>query len=173
MAQGQTKWDLAGWTKGKPVRFFDTLGLKGAIYPQFQPRLAPSAAAVSGPVQVDTGQGAPPQSQAPGGNAPTNAKHYTYKQLEQLWVQAGGNPKYAAIAAAIAEAESSGNAGATNNDSNGSTDRGLWQINSSHGSQSTYDPLANARAAVAISSNGSNWSPWTTYKTGAYRKYLQ
>lgn len=86
---------------------------------------------------------------------------YTEAQLESLWIQAGGDPNHAAEAAAIALAESGGNSLATNNgNSNGSVDRGLWQINSVHGSQSTFDPLANARAAVAISDNGTNWRPW-------------
>ena len=95
-----------------------------------------------------------------------------YSQLEQLWVQAGGNPAYKAIAAAIAMAESGGQQYATDNDSNGTQDRGYWQINSSHGSLSTFDPLGNARAAISISSNGSNWTPWTTYTSGAYLQYL-
>ena len=63
-------------------------------------------------------------------------------------------------------AESGGDADATNNNSNGTTDRGLWQINSIHGSQSTTDPVANARAAVSISDNGTNWRPWCTAWTG-------
>jgi len=95
-----------------------------------------------------------------------------YSQLEQLWVQAGGNPANKAIAAAIAMAESGGQQYATDNDSNGTQDRGYWQINSSHGSLSTFDPLGNARAAISISSNGTNWNPWTTYTSGAYLKYL-
>lgn len=107
------------------------------------------------------------------GSAPTNAAHYTYAQLEQLWVQAGGNAASAPMAAAIAMAESGGDSGATDNDADGSVDRGLWQINSSHGSLSTYNPLANAKAAVEISGNGTNWDPWVTYQTGAYRQYLQ
>lgn len=104
--------------------------------------------------------------------APGNVQ-YNYAQLEGIWIQAGGSAGAAPIAAAIAMAESGGNSTATNNDSNGSTDRGLWQVNSVHGSQSTYDVMGNARAAVAISSNGTNWSPWTTYSSGAYRRYLQ
>lgn len=98
---------------------------------------------------------------------------YSYAQLEGIWCQAGGAPAAAPIAAAIAMAESGGNTAATNNDSNGTVDRGLWQINSVHGSQSTYDVMGNARAAIAISNNGSNWSPWTTYTNGAYQQYLQ
>jgi hypothetical protein len=33
----------------------------------------------------------------------------------------------------------------------------------------TYNPIGNAKAAIAISSNGHNWRAWTTYVTGAYR----
>lgn len=88
--------------------------------------------------------------------------NYSFDQLEALWVQAGGNPLYKAMAAAVALAESGGNPVATNHNSNGSTDRGLWQINSVHGSQSTTNALANARAAVSISNNGTNWKPWCT-----------
>lgn len=85
----------------------------------------------------------------------------TRQQIETLWVQAGGNPQKASEASAIAMAESGGNPDAINNkNANGTTDRGLWQINSVHGSLSTLDPLANARAAVGISANGSNWRPW-------------
>lgn len=104
--------------------------------------------------------------------APGNV-HFTYAQLESIWIQAGGSRQAAPMAAAIAMAESGGNSTAYLVDSNGSTDRGLWQINSVHGAQSTFDIMGNARAAVAISSNGSNWRPWTTYNTGAYRQYLQ
>lgn len=97
---------------------------------------------------------------------------YTKTQLESLWIANGGNPAHAAMAAAIALAESGGDPHATDNDSNGTVDRGLWQINSVHGSQSTYDVNENAKAAVAISDNGTDWSAWVTFLTGAYRKYL-
>ena len=103
------------------------------------------------------------------GAAPTS---FSYKQLEALWIKYGGNKAYAPIAAAVAMAESGGRVRATDNDSNGSVDRGLWQINSVHGSQSTYDIAANTRAAIAISQGGKNWTPWVTYNTGAYKKYL-
>lgn len=98
---------------------------------------------------------------------------FSYAQLEYLWETAGGNPQVSPIAAAIAMAESEGNSGATDCDSNGSVDRGLWQINSVHGSLSTYDPMSNARAAVSISNNGTNWGAWTTYSSGRYRQFLQ
>jgi hypothetical protein len=92
---------------------------------------------------------------------------YSYTQLMNLWIQAGGSKLNAAMAAAVAMAESAGNPNATNNNGNGSIDRGLWQINSVHGSQSTYDPVANARAAIQISNNGTTWRPWcTAYSDG-------
>jgi hypothetical protein len=87
---------------------------------------------------------------------------YTFQQLVDLWVQAGGNATSGAMAAAVAMAESGGNSDATNQNSNDSMDRGLWQINSIHGGQSTMDPLGNARAAVSISGNGTSWRPWCT-----------
>lgn len=86
----------------------------------------------------------------------------TRQQIESLWTQAGGNPQQASMASAIALAESGGRTDASNTNDNGTIDRGLWQINSIHGGQSTFDPLANARAAVSISANGSNWRPWCT-----------
>lgn len=97
---------------------------------------------------------------------------YSYSQLETIWIDNGGNKAVAPIAAAIAMAESGGDSTATDNDSDGSTDRGLWQINSTHGSLSTYDVNGNAKAAISISSNGSNWNPWVTFQTGAYKKFL-
>jgi len=87
---------------------------------------------------------------------------FTRQQIESLWVQAGGKPTASNMASAIALAESGGRSDATNSNDNGTVDRGLWQINSIHGSLSTFDPLANARAAVSISGNGTNWRPWCT-----------
>ena len=89
--------------------------------------------------------------------------------LEALWESAGGAPGTAFMAADIATAESGGRQYATDNDGNGTVDRGYWQINSIHGALSTYDPAGNARAAVELSGDGTNWSPWVTYQTGAYQ----
>lgn len=58
---------------------------------------------------------------------------------------------------------------------------GLWQIrslNAERGSGRTRDrlrlgdPSFNAASAYAISGGGSNFSPWTVYRTGKYRQYL-
>jgi hypothetical protein len=89
--------------------------------------------------------------------------------LEALWESAGGSSGTAFMAAEIATAESGGRQTATDNNSNGTVDRGYWQVNSIHGALSTYDPAGNARAAVELSGDGTNWSPWVTYQTGAYQ----
>ena len=83
---------------------------------------------------------------------------YTYAQLEQLWINAGGNKQVAPVAAAVAMAESGGNPNAVSP----SNDYGLWQINSVHGAQASLDVMTNVRAAVSISNNGQNWGPWCT-----------
>jgi len=86
--------------------------------------------------------------------------------LEALWEAAGGSHAEAFMAAEIAMAESGGRQYALSP----TNDYGYWQINGSHGpAQATFNPIGNARAAIAISSNGTNWRPWTTYVTGAYR----
>jgi LysM repeat protein len=85
--------------------------------------------------------------------------------LEALWMAAGGKQSAAFIAAEIAMAESGGNQFAHSP----TNDFGYWQINGVHGALATYDPLGNARAAVSVSGDGSNWNPWTTYTSGAYR----
>ena len=54
--------------------------------------------------------------------------------LEALWESAGGSSAAAFTAAEIAMAESSGRQYATLYNTNGTTDRGYWQINSVHGS---------------------------------------
>lgn len=77
---------------------------------------------------------------------------------------------------AIALAESGGNTTVTHKNSNGSTDFGVWQINSVHSDLlSTHnwkDPVDNARMAASISSNGSNWKPWSTFNSGSYKDHL-
>lgn len=90
-----------------------------------------------------------------------------------------------ALAAAVAMAESGGNPCAQGDPNigvhscsgpNGTSEAfGLWQVNVLYNTQydptSLLDPTYNAKAALAISSNGTNWNPWTTYRTGAYRPW--
>jgi len=77
------------------------------------------------------------------------------------------------IAAAVAMAESGGgNAHATHTNSNGTTDFGLWQINSVHADLfNQYDwavPGDNGRMAHAVwQGAGGKWTPWATYPNAA------
>jgi LysM repeat protein len=89
---------------------------------------------------------------------------YSCAGLEGLWEQAGGNSADAFMAAEIAMAESGGNPNAISP----TDDFGLWQINGSNGSLATLNALQNARSAITLSDNGTNWGPWTTYHSGAY-----
>jgi hypothetical protein len=74
----------------------------------------------------------------------------------------------------IVGAESHGNPNATNHNSNGSTDYGLWQINSVHQSllagHNWRDPQQNTDMAYAVW-KGAGWNAWTTFRTGAYKQY--
>jgi len=93
------------------------------------------------------------------------AGDYSCSALESLWVSQGGNSGSEFIAAQIATAESGGNPSAISPTS----DYGLWQINSSNApGGEMLNPIANVREAIALSGNGSNWSPWTTYTSGIY-----
>lgn len=96
--------------------------------------------------------------------SPHGSGAYNHAALAALWIKHGGDPKVANVAAAIALAESSGNARARN--SIGAT--GLWQIYNGPGtSTSLFNPDANAAAAVAkYKAAGNRFTPWTTY-TGA------
>ena len=107
----------------------------------------------------------------------------SYAQLEGVWIDAAeprlGRAKAYALApimAAIAEAESGGQAGTYNpTDNNGTqTSYGLWQIsNGTHSppSNNWADPSENAILAVG-KYQGGGFAPWGTYDSGAYKAYL-
>lgn len=107
----------------------------------------------------------------------------------ELWILSGGPDAYADVAAAVAQAESGGCQYALAGPSdirpvkacrwtvtNGENSCGLWQINlrahPGYSAPHIFDRIANGEAAVAISSGGRDWSPWSTYKNGAYRQFL-
>lgn len=89
---------------------------------------------------------------------------YSCAGLEQIWQEAGGSPSTAFMAAEVAMAESGGNPNAISPTS----DYGLWQINASNGALATLDPFQNARSAVTLSDDGTDWSAWTTFTSGTY-----
>lgn len=113
---------------------------------------------------------------SPSGGALSALPGKTSGSIRSLVTSAGFVGNGASIAVAVAMAESGGNAQASHTNTDGSTDRGLWQINNhAHPDVSdacAYDPLCCAKAAYKISNGGSDWGAWTTFNSGAYRQYL-
>lgn len=80
------------------------------------------------------------------------------------------------IAVAIAYAESGCQMVRGGPNDNGTYDWGIWQINDvNKPSMSTRNsPVANARAAHVLYKNrGNNFTDWSTFKDGTYRKHMQ
>ncbi|QUQ72216.1 hypothetical protein [Kutzneria sp. CA-103260] len=110
------------------------------------------------------------------------------REIAQHAYDAGFRGESLNTAVAVALAESHGDTG-IHGDVNLQTGTwgpsvGLWQIrslNPGHGTaaeqalrnaQANADPAVNARHAYAISHQGTNFRPWSTYTNGAYRSYL-
>jgi hypothetical protein len=90
----------------------------------------------------------------------------SFAQLRSLWIKAGGPPGVATLMAHVAEAESSGNPNAHN--ASGAT--GLWQILGAVVPGNLYDPLVNARNAVAKYRAG-GLAPWDASRS-VWGQYL-
>lgn len=97
-------------------------------------------------------------------------------EISQVAAAAGFSGDALHTATAVALAESGGDPQAKHTNSDGSIDRGLFQINSRwHGDVTdacAFNPTCAAAAAYKISGSGTNFSPWTTYTAGTYRNFL-
>ena len=105
---------------------------------------------------------------------------------DQILRQAGFRGEALRTARAVMLAESRGRVRAHNpNRATGDNSYGLFQINMidalgperrrRYGLASNadlFDPVKNARVAFQMSKGGRDWSPWSTYKSGAYKEYL-
>lgn len=117
------------------------------------------------------------------------ADQQTFDQLKGLWLAVDGNPGEADLAASVAMAESTGCQYAlagpvdirpvkecTWHKTRGENSCGYWQINlyahKDYSAPYIFDEYENARAAKAISNNGSDWNAWSTYVDGAYKQFL-
>ena len=107
------------------------------------------------------------------------------EQVARVALDSGWTGEKAAIATAIAMAESGGRTDArgdtTITTSKWGPSIGLWQIRSLNAQRGTggerdeianLDPRTNGRNAFAISNGGANWRPWSVYTSGAYRAHL-
>lgn len=110
---------------------------------------------------------------------------FTIEQIARVALNSGWSGEDAAIATAIAMAESSGNTSArgdtTIQTAKWGPSIGLWQIRSlkaDRGTGRTRDELANlnpntnGKHAYEISGNGTNWVPWSVFTNGRYRAHL-
>jgi TP901 family phage tail tape measure protein/lambda family phage tail tape measure protein len=120
-----------------------------------------------------------------GGGSSTRGGKRESVGLVQLARAAGFSPQEAIVMAAIAQAESSGNARAFNgNAATGDKSYGLWQINMLGGmgperrqsfgirnNDQLFDPVTNAMAARRVYQS-QGYKAWSVYRSGAYKKYL-
>ena len=110
----------------------------------------------------------------------TQGTAYTKNELVSFATNAGFSGDDANTAAAIALAESRGNAHAYNPETAagapiGQGSFGLWQIylhaHPEFFGLALYDPQVNANAAYNVYQS-QGWNAWSTYKSGAYTNYL-
>jgi hypothetical protein len=98
-----------------------------------------------------------------------------FSYVASISTPAGGY-RSVVVAVAIGLAESSCNPAAEYTDPNGCEDRGLWQIDSCAWPSVTdacaYQVQCNGNAAWNISDKGMNWTPWSTYTSGAWKAYV-
>lgn len=140
---------------------------------------APASHAAAKPATLNRGDGVSPAA-IPMAAVDTCADD-AYKAGIPYNKSVGGYPAIV-VAVAVALAESSCNPdaqnvnGPTSGCPNGSTDRGLWQINNCYHSNVSdacaYNAMCNAIAAYQISDGGTDWEPWSTYGSGVYKNYI-
>ena len=105
---------------------------------------------------------------------------FTMKEVAQIAVNNGfptTDQNNLITCVAICWGESGGNSDSVNNsNSDGSIDRGLWQINSVHDGmrpgENRFDPNVNAKLMMDLSNGGTNWQPWVAYTSGQYEKHI-
>jgi hypothetical protein len=129
-----------------------------------------------GPIPLTPGVGALPGGAATGGPTPSPGGRLDFSALRDLATKVGFQGPAANTMAAIDMAESGGNPYAVNPADPGGS-YGLSQINQGAHGPVAREAYGNAprsmELAYDISRGGTDFSPWSTYKSGAYRKYLE
>jgi hypothetical protein len=108
---------------------------------------------------------------------PLAGTQLTAREIAKVAHQAGWRDENLIKAVAVALAESGGYTEATNTNSDGSIDRGLWQLNNKYQPQVSdacaFDPACATREAYKIYRDRSyTFNPWAAYTSGAYKKHL-
>lgn len=102
---------------------------------------------------------------------PQERSNVSSNDIEGLITRYFGEDSQTAIA--IAKAESRLHPKATNQNTNGSVDCGIFQINSIHNptKEQCEDPEENIKLAYNIYQK-SGFNPWVSYKSGSFNKFL-
>lgn len=95
------------------------------------------------------------------------------RELAAMFYEAGWqDAETLTVAVAVCLAESQGYQYAINQNSNGTYDRGIWQLNSIHTAWTdavAYDPVRATAAAFSLYVNrGSSFEDWAAYNSGVY-----
>lgn len=120
------------------------------------------------------------EAEAPAAGPASEGSPVGVEQIVQVAYDAGFRGEALVTAVAVALAESGGNPSI--NAAGEEDSRGLWQINVDPNEDwgrdraakygDLYNPATNAQAAWDISGGGANWGPWTMYRNGTYRQYV-
>jgi len=192
LGDGNRYWDLVEANKGKYPSIAKNPNL---IFPGWQLTIPggagqqnPGGSSQNNPTpgtSNPTPSAAPTPTTAP--NVPAPASGAKGGKALLGWLQqAGLSGDNLRTAWAVGMAESGGNPRAFNGNSNtGDKSYGLFQINmigrlgparlNQYGLKSNedlFDPAVNVRVMIRMSGNCTNWSPWSAYKSGSYRKFL-
>lgn len=173
-----TLWHIGGWDP-KSI-YIESLpdGIAKKMAGMFN-HLAENSAAMAKNVESlahnVVGVGAAGSGGGPLADVPALGKDgtYTISELVQLSLALGLRGESAAIAAAVAFAESTGRASVVNS----LQCVGLWQIRASvhhtYTLEELKDPVKNGKEMLRISKNGTVWTPaWSAYTNGAYKAFL-
>lgn len=136
-----------------------------AAFTQMQGRLASAAAEPMPPMYGNGNSARTGTLQAPGA--------MSVPQIKQLALDAGFEGSAADTATAIVMAESGGNPNAVGD---GGTSFGLSQINAPSwgpiAASAKGNPTQAMKLMYDISGGGQDFRPWSTFKSGAYQKFL-
>lgn len=115
---------------------------------------------------------------ATGGCAPTASLslpasgHLSQAQIRDLWVEQHGPPSQSEIAGAVGMAESQGDPDALGPPTQYGRAVGVMQILGAVLPGDLRDPHVNMRNAIKKWRDARGWTPWTTYTSGLYLKYM-
>lgn len=95
----------------------------------------------------------------------TGSASYTGSALQTLWTSNGGAKDTAAIAEAIAQAESGGSATVTSSNPDGGTNVGIFQLDTlgvgaGHTVAELQNANLNAQITIFATKNGTDWTEW-------------